>query len=267
MGVVSELPQKEAIQALPGFLTLLGQAQQADEILPSLIDGPLGPYGTTAIWFAARTPEGLVLQASCGFPAAMVGRYRLIRVELDGPGPMSLRLGEVLSLPLDQVLFDFPELQIDAHLWEQLIEGSPANSWLISVPIAHQARNIGIYAFIARGLGSWQMSDSHVLLGIGAALGLWLAGTSASAVALDSAANSQWFTEEQPLLITPRQKDILLLVERGKSNASIAASLGYSASTIKIELRRIMRNLRVTERAAAVNTARKLGLLTETPLR
>jgi len=257
------LAHSETSTALPGFLTLLAQAREPDTILPSLMDGPLRPYRTTAIWFAARTPEGLALQASCGFPASMIGRYRLIHLDLVGPGPMSLHRSEVLYLPLGQVLTEFPALQIDAPLWSELIKQSPPDSWLVSVPISHQARNIGIYAFIARGDGPWQMQDSHVLLGIGAALGLWLAGRDAAEGRRPSSLDGQWQTQESPLHLSPRQIEILRLVERGKSNASIAASLGFSVSTVKVEVRRIMRILRVSQRTAAVQAARNLGLLTD----
>jgi len=54
---------------------------------------------------------------------------------------------------------------------------------------------------------------------------------------------------------------ILRLVELGKSNASIAMALGYSASTVKAEMQKALRALKVNDRVAAAKRARDLGLL------
>jgi DNA-binding NarL/FixJ family response regulator len=65
------------------------------------------------------------------------------------------------------------------------------------------------------------------------------------------------------LHVTERQKQILRLVEVGKSNTGIALALGYSVSTIKQELQRVMRAMGVSDRTEAAARARSLGLLTD----
>ena len=61
--------------------------------------------------------------------------------------------------------------------------------------------------------------------------------------------------------LSDREREILLEVARGRSNAEIAAALFLSPNTIKTHLRTIYRKLGVHSRAAAVARARALGLL------
>jgi DNA-binding CsgD family transcriptional regulator len=63
------------------------------------------------------------------------------------------------------------------------------------------------------------------------------------------------------IALSDRQQVILRLVEMGKSNASIALSLGYSSSTVKAEIQKALRALKVNDRVAAAKRARDLGLL------
>ena len=63
------------------------------------------------------------------------------------------------------------------------------------------------------------------------------------------------------LSLTPRQIEILELVQQGKSNTYISALLGFSQSTVKQELQRVMKLLRVNDRSAAVTRANELQLI------
>jgi len=61
--------------------------------------------------------------------------------------------------------------------------------------------------------------------------------------------------------LTPRERDVLVLVARGLSNAEIAAELSLSVHTVKSHVRNIYRKLAVTRRRDAVLRARALRLL------
>ncbi|MDQ6522876.1 LuxR C-terminal-related transcriptional regulator [Nocardioides sp. LHD-245] len=61
--------------------------------------------------------------------------------------------------------------------------------------------------------------------------------------------------------LTPRQVDVLALVELGLRNAEIAEHLGLSLPTVKSYLRAAMARLHAGTRQAAVVEARRLGLL------
>jgi DNA-binding NarL/FixJ family response regulator len=65
----------------------------------------------------------------------------------------------------------------------------------------------------------------------------------------------------QEPLITPRQLDVLRLLERGFSNKAIAQALGLSEKTVKAHLASIFRTLKVGNRTHAITVARDAGLL------
>ncbi len=67
-------------------------------------------------------------------------------------------------------------------------------------------------------------------------------------------------TEERPLL-TPREAEILRHVAEGMSVTAIAKLIFLSPSTVKTHLDHIYRKLDVGDRAAAVATAMRTGLL------
>jgi DNA-binding NarL/FixJ family response regulator len=56
---------------------------------------------------------------------------------------------------------------------------------------------------------------------------------------------------EETATLTPRQRQILRLLMEGKSNKEIARSLGLGEGTVKIHIAALLRNLGVTNRAAA----------------
>ncbi|MBU6244085.1 MAG: helix-turn-helix domain-containing protein [Actinomycetales bacterium] len=62
-------------------------------------------------------------------------------------------------------------------------------------------------------------------------------------------------------LLSDRQGRILRLVAEGKTNKAIASLLGYSESTVKLELSRTMELLKANDRQQAVQVARNLHLL------
>lgn len=66
--------------------------------------------------------------------------------------------------------------------------------------------------------------------------------------------------EAKPVL-TPREAQMLRLVELGSSNSEIAADLGLSLETVKAYLRSAMRRLEARNRASAAQQARLHGLL------
>jgi two-component system nitrate/nitrite response regulator NarL len=59
-----------------------------------------------------------------------------------------------------------------------------------------------------------------------------------------------------------RELEVLRLTAEGLSAPEIAAALGIGATTVKTHLQRVYRKLEVTDRAAMVARALRLGLLT-----
>lgn len=68
-------------------------------------------------------------------------------------------------------------------------------------------------------------------------------------------------TARLPALLTPRELDVLRLVERGLANREIAGVLGITIATVKNHLTAVFAKLRVGNRTAAVVRAREEGLM------
>lgn len=67
---------------------------------------------------------------------------------------------------------------------------------------------------------------------------------------------------EQPLpSLSPREREILHWVARGKSNNDLAVILGISAATVATYLQRVFAKLDANDRVSAVVAAAKLGLI------
>jgi DNA-binding NarL/FixJ family response regulator len=69
--------------------------------------------------------------------------------------------------------------------------------------------------------------------------------------------------EPQPVVdpLTPREREVLLLVARGQSNKQIAAGLGITERTVKFHVSRILSKLSAANRAEAVQKALLAGLI------
>lgn len=67
-------------------------------------------------------------------------------------------------------------------------------------------------------------------------------------------------TAYPPHGLTPRQRDVLVLVIDGKSNQTIATELGLSKATVKAHIAAAFKVLGVNNRAQAAAAAKRLGL-------
>jgi DNA-binding NarL/FixJ family response regulator len=61
--------------------------------------------------------------------------------------------------------------------------------------------------------------------------------------------------------ITPREREILVLLARGMSNSAIGQRLYISGTTVKFHVGNVMHKLGATRRAEAVYAASKIGLI------
>jgi DNA-binding NarL/FixJ family response regulator len=65
----------------------------------------------------------------------------------------------------------------------------------------------------------------------------------------------------EPLTLSPREREVLLLIAEGLSNREIAISLGVGPATAKTHVQRLLAKLQVPNRTRAAILAAQLGLL------
>lgn len=94
---------------------------------------------------------------------------------------------------------------------------------------------------------------------------------SAVALALDQSRHARVVREERAAIerryhdLTPRERQVLTLVTRGLLNKQIAASLGTSEITVKVQRGQVMKKMGADSFADLVRIAEKLGCGTPTP--
>ena len=159
-----------------------------------------------------------------------------------------------ILLPLSEVIHRYPALTLDVDFWDRVIELN-GDGDLGHVPIIVNGIPIGAISFLCDRINDWDPRSSAVLDGLAAALGLWMSNPASKIIG--APINGL----HEGLSLTPRQIEILELVQQGKSNTYISARLGFSQSTVKQELQRVMKRLRVNDRSAAVDRARELKLI------
>lgn len=243
---------------LPQFLRYLAAMPTPDDVARALLLGPLAAFDAGAVSLTRVVGEALELHGTCGYTQGEVDGYW--RVPLSVPTPFSrcVREGEVVIDEIEEVTTNFEVLKVDEPLWQGFMERFGIGQ-VISVPIIFRGTAIGAFGGITRSKREWTSLDFSILEGISAALGLWMTHPDSPSARTDRL--------QQPrvglLHLTHRQEQILRLVEVGKSNSAIALSLGFSASTIKQELQRVMRSMGASGRLETVARARSFGLLTD----
>lgn len=242
--------------ALPHFLRFLSALPAPDQVARALLLGPMTTFDTGAVSLTRIQDEALELHGTDGYTPGEVDGYW--RVPLSVPTPFSRCVQEatVLIDEIESVTTTFEVLQADEALWQGFMDRFGIGQ-VISAPIIMQGTVIGAFGGITRTKRQWTSRDFALLDGISSALGLWMTHPDTPSLRSDRLARR----DPGLLHVTDRQRQILRLVEVGKSNTAIALALGYSVSTIKQELQRVMRTTGVTDRMEAAARARELGLL------
>ena len=115
-----------------------------------------------------------------------------------------------------------------------------------------QAINAGAKGYIPKSAGR------EIIL---SALRLVLSGGVYLPVNIMEVPVSAGTSDEQPL--TPRQRDVLRWLARGKSNKEIAILLGMAENTVRVHVAAILKYLGVKNRTEAGYAASRRGLITE----
>lgn len=247
-----------SLAPLDRYLAYLTTFPDPDDACVALMRGPLSPLGAKSGSILARYNDSeLRIVGTFQSAPEAVQRYSSIPLDLDVPATRCVLDGELLIHELGSITSTFPPLALDASIW-QVISDQSRGTYLVSQPIMAAGMALGVIGFVSSQTRGFIESFAPMLSSISSAVALWLTHpqtrehVSTVGLAVQSPAT---------LSLTPRQQQILLLVEDGKSNAAIAHLLGYSLSTVKQELQRVLFSLRVHGRQEAVLRARELGLL------
>lgn len=239
------------------FIEFLADQQTVDGIPNALAQGPLGSFNVVSLslWIKADRHRVLLLD-SFGYDFTQRERFEAIDANMDWPMTRSMRQMEVRIDPADTLLSEYPSLGVDSEMWAKYIEDYDCVD-LVSIPIIHRGVVIGGIAFSTCVKNSWSSQDLNLLRWCAAAMTLWLTQENNRMHGL-----ARPFENVTPALtLSPRQSDIVALVEAGKSNSYIAKVLGYSESTVKQELQRSMKILNAFNRVDLVERARAFDLL------
>lgn len=245
------------LDGLPPLLQVLSSSPHPDEVAEALVSGPGRQFGASSgavLW--ARGPTLIVLGLH-GYLREEVAGLDSLPVASDYSLPTAYREGEAFILPIATAGAAYPGLLRPGSRWEHTVARFPAGM-IINAPIVSAGRSVGAYALSCAVARSCSTLEVAMLDAVSSALGLWMAHPDSGLFVDDP---DSWTDIE----ISQRQLRILSLVEAGRTNAAIASTLGYSTSTVKQELRRIMVLLGTPDREASAQRARGLGLLPETP--
>lgn len=243
--------------ALPAFLRLLATFPSAETVMSGLVTGPLAPYGvrTCRIW--TLRDSTLVAVVGYGHTPEESNRYAVLPGELDLAIWRAVRSGEpVITGGEEQPSSDFGS--IDGQFWARMLTRVDARS-VVRAPLRLGAETVGAISAITDRTWPDDARASDVLAALTSALGLWLTNPRSGTQALSAATLAS--APERSLSFTPRQREILLLVESGASNPQIAMLLRVSVSSVKQDLQAAMRALGAQRRVDAPVRARRLGLL------
>lgn len=241
---------------LPQLLRYLGTFPSPSDALEALHHGPLAGYGARASMLWQVRGDELVALASVGHTRAEFDQYATL--------PLSLGLSVVRAVRTGTVIVDrdlaaaarADRDMLDNELRDAILRRGEAAS-VLRIPLLHSGRAVGVIGLVVDQ--RWPDDDGTVALTdcVSLGMGLWLTnprtGVSRAAV--------RPLARDWSLSFTERQREILRLVEEGRSNPAIAARLNVSTSSVKQDLQRCMRALRSDDRMAAAARARALGLL------
>lgn len=247
-----------ALSGLSTLLTTLSQAAHPDEVAAALVQGPGASYGASSAAILWRNGGELFILGLCGYRPSEVEGFASLDLAADYPLTRAFWEGEVIIDPSSTVADDYASMRRPESRWRSLADRIPQGC-LVSAPILSDGRPVGTYALNCADIPEWSSLDIAVLDAISYALGLWLTHP-------DSGLPIPGFDADRSAARpSPRQVAILRLVGAGRTNASIAATLGVSVSTVKQDLTRAMAHLGASDRTSAAEIARSLGMFEDQP--
>jgi len=240
----------ESLRGMPALLRYLGIFPDPDGVAHAMVAGPLASLEATDVLLMRQDGDGALVPLGWNRRIeAIDGRVPPMSIASELPIARAYREGEPIAISTEHLHADFPGM---AYI-EALVgsDRMPQANYLIAAPITCMGRSVGgFWAWVNQGLSA---DDLPLLSALSSALGLWMTHHRHEQANRPQASPTH--------LLTARQLEILRRVAEGKTNRVIAGQLGYSESTVKLELSRTLDVLRARDRQEAVHVARSLHLL------
>lgn len=249
--------------AFMACVRLVADGVEGQAIASAIALGPLQPLAVRQL--AIYLPE--IPKGGMAKPAlALVGQYCAPSIP---PAPGSLSLD--LVHPVSQAFLTQETIDESAkHIAQRfpLVSGlvhttatDTADSRVLALPIPFQGVPQGVLLLNVQQLQeSWRWSEVEIVQGVIALLTVWVRLRTLTD-ALTAAGILGGPQAGADVELTERQAVVLELLAEGKSNSGIAASLGFSVSTIKQDIRGLQVLLGARNRREVVQRAIMVGLL------
>lgn len=235
---------------LVSYLWMLSDLPDGEAVGYAICRGLFAPFGADMTIVYAARPDGRTLDmvAYYGLGPKDHAVYDAVTSEMHLPGTEAYRVGMEKWLTQAQVVDEYP-------LAAPYFRSRDVRGEFAFLPMRHRGAPIG---FIVLGFPeaverTWQLRAT--LDGLLSATSLWVLADAA----LRGSARSH-LTEVPPLELTARQREVLVLIREGHSNAEIGAELGYSVATIKADITALGSMLGASGRGDLIEKAKRAGL-------
>lgn len=245
---------ESAFGGLPHLLAVLGRSPHPDDVAGAIVKGPGRRFGALASAVLWARPPKLVIVGMYGFEHAEVDGLATVDIDGDYPLTRAYLEGEPVIMRGEDMARDYAGMRRPESRWHRLKERMPEGDH-VHAPIVSDGQCVGAYSMNCPDPHVWSPLDIACLDATSHALGMWLTHPDSGLPTSDD----DHISEEAAL--SQRHRQILALIQAGRTNTSIAHTLGISTSTVKQELSRIMVRLDVTDRHSAAQRAVDLGLI------
>lgn len=243
-----------ALLGLPALTRLLTTSASPAAVIEALVTGPLAEFSAAAGILMHGVDDQLIMVGSYGYDPADVVGFETMPVVADLPICRAYREGEPVVTSIVVVEEQYPDIAPEPTRWDEYRERVPHGS-IVSVPLLSQGVAIGCLGFSCSEDRDWGAASLGLLDCVSSAVAMWMAHP------ISGLAPEQVWVAVEPITLTLRQQQVLMLCAEGRSTAEIATALTYSESTVKQEIRRLMRAFTTNDRAVVVQRARSLGFL------
>lgn len=199
--------------------------------------------------------KGLACVASHGPLPVEWSRYLFIPPGVDVPPSRCARTQQPVFVTAARLREMFPALGEDADAWRGTRDDDDLA--VACVPILVAGQLMGVLTVCPGPSAEPGFVVMQEMEETAAALALWISHPDSGVAELARVRREL----DAPLDLTARQMDVLTRVAEGRTSASIAAAIGFSESTVKLEVQRMMNGWKVRTRSQLVHRAVELGLL------